>query len=214
MEIGYWQHRWDTGQIGFHEGQPNELLAAHARAFAGRRRVLVPLAGKSRDLVFLASLGLEVVGVEAVESACRDFFEDNAIPHASQERDGWRSFSGGGITLMCGDMFAATPEVLGTFDALYDRAALVALQPSTRTHYLLTLAKLLEPRACLMLVTFHYDQEKLPGPPFSIDPQLARLLYQGYSFDNVVTRAVAAGPKFLEAGVEQVFESLLVMHAP
>lgn len=214
IDIEQWQKRWDARQIGFHEGKPNDLLVSHANTLAGCKRVLVPLAGKAKDLVFLASLGLEVVGVEAVESACREFFDDNGIPLVIEQRDRFRAFCGGGVTLLCGDIFDATPERLGSFDALYDRAALVALPPTTRARYLTTIAALLQPKALLLLLVFHYDQTKLDGPPWSIDPALARTLYAGFTLEELVTREIARGAKFLEAGVDKVEESLLVMRAP
>ena len=56
--------RW-SGRIGFHQGAPNPLLVAHAAALgAGPRRVLVPLYGKTEDMVWLAAQGHTVVGVE------------------------------------------------------------------------------------------------------------------------------------------------------
>lgn len=214
MDLEFWQQRWDARQIGFHEGKPNEFLVSHQDALAGCRRVLVPLAGKSKDLLFLAGLGLEVVGVELVESACREFFDDNGLPLVIEERDRFRAFCGGGITLLCGDIFDATPARLGSFDALYDRAALIALPPDLRVRYVATVAALLEPRARVMLVTLHYDQAKIAGPPWSVDPALARTLYAGFTLDELVTREVARGPKFVAAGVAKTEESLLLLRAP
>lgn len=214
MDLAFWKQRWDERQIGFHEGKPNDLLVSHAGALAGRKRVLVPLAGKTVDMLFLASLGLEVVGVEGVESACREFFDEHGLPLVIEERDGFRAFNGGGVTLLCGNMFDATPARLGSFDAVYDRAALIALEPSTRARYLATVFALLEPRARVMLVTLAYDQAKIAGPPWSIPPDLARTLFDGFTVGDVVSRDVPRSAKYVDAGVSKLEESLLVMTAP
>ncbi|NLE47300.1 MAG: thiopurine S-methyltransferase, partial [Sandaracinaceae bacterium] len=81
------EERWERGEIGFHEGRPNQLLEKHIGLFEGRRRVLVPLSGKAVDLRFLAERGLEVVGVELVEAAARAFFEEQAL-EMSERREG------------------------------------------------------------------------------------------------------------------------------
>ena len=42
-------------------------------------RFLVPLCGKTKDLVFLYEKGFHVIGLEGVEKACLEFFEENNI---------------------------------------------------------------------------------------------------------------------------------------
>ena len=66
MEPEFWQERWARNQIGFHLSEVNPYLQRHWRqlAVAEGSKVLVPLCGKSLDLVWLASHGLRVMGVE------------------------------------------------------------------------------------------------------------------------------------------------------
>ena len=59
-----WIERWETGKTGWHEPDGNENLKAHWQ-WSGKR-VLVPLCGKTPDLLWLESQGNEVVGVEVV----------------------------------------------------------------------------------------------------------------------------------------------------
>lgn len=57
--------------------------------------------------------------------------------------------------------------MLGKVDAIYDRAALVALPFEMRVRYAAHLREITN-TAPQLLVTFDYDQQKLDGPPFSV----------------------------------------------
>ncbi len=211
MDESFWHERWATRQIGFHEGKPNDLLAQHIALLDGRKRVLVPLAGKAVDMLLLASRGMDVVGVELVEAPCRELFEENALAH---RREGDRFISDDSrITMLCGDMLACTREALGTFDAVYDRAALVALNPSMRRAYVDTIARMLLPAARSLLITFEYDQSKIDGPPWSVSDDDVHSLFGGEAqrIDHLATRSLVPRPKFIERGVTTETESLYVI---
>ena len=55
MQPDFWRSRWTAGQIGFHEGKPNQHLVKHVAALGKAKHVLVPLCGKAEDLAFLAA---------------------------------------------------------------------------------------------------------------------------------------------------------------
>jgi thiopurine S-methyltransferase len=177
-----WIARWRDGRTAFHEGAPNDLLDRHAAALRGCRRVLVPLCGKAEDLAHLSSLGHDVLGVELAEQAVREFFAERGLspsvaPHgpftAYSIADGGRS-----LTLLAGDIFALTPELLGPIDAIYDRAALVALPAELRQRYV-ALLRTLVPRAPALVITYEYDQQRVDGPPFAVLESELRSLYAG-----------------------------------
>lgn len=65
--------RWREGRIGWHQPDGNASLRRHWRGTGPR--VLVPLCGKTPDLVWLAEWGNEVVGVELSEIAVQSFFD-------------------------------------------------------------------------------------------------------------------------------------------
>jgi thiopurine S-methyltransferase len=212
MDIAFWKERWETGQIGFHEGRPNELLVRHVHLLNRRKRVLVPLAGKAQDMVLLASREHEVVGVEIVEDACRQFFDENKLPLVVEEKFPFTIYGGGGVQMWCGDVFDATPERMGLFDGVYDRAALVALDPATRARYVDTLTKLLIPGGRILLVAFSYDQRKLDGPPWSIDFRTVKALFQrDFVIEVLEEREAAMGPRFVQAGVTDVKETIYLL---
>ena len=172
MHHDFWHDRWTKQEIGFHEGQVNALLARYFSALAlpQQARVFIPLCGKAVDIEWIASQDCEVIGVEFNESAVEQFFaERNLSPNIKIVGD-HVCYSYENIRLFVGDFFALTPEQLGHIDAVYDRAAMVALPPEIRQRYVRRLPMLTE-QCPMLLITFVYDQSALSGPPFSIDMQ-------------------------------------------
>jgi len=200
----FWEERWNLGQTGFHEGAPNELLRRHVGAL-GAGHVYVPLCGKSNDLKYLRDQGFDVTGVEIVPSAIAQLFAELG-PEAPrvEELPPFRRHSGAGLTVLEGDAFALTPAHLGgEVDAVFDRAALVAIAPSTREAYVARLADVLRPGGRVLLVTFDYDQKKLSGPPWAVSPEDVRALCDAaFEVELLEERPAAVGPKFAAAGAE------------
>jgi thiopurine S-methyltransferase len=169
MTADYWLERWREGRTGFHLAGVNPLLVEHSAVFREATRVLVPLCGKSVDLEWLVIQGYEVVGVELVELAAQAFFAERGLAPTRREDGAFVVYEHGNLAIWVGDFFATTAAQLGTFDAAYDRAAMIALPAELRSRYALHLQALLTPKARLLLVTLHFD---VPGgPPFSVPPE-------------------------------------------
>jgi thiopurine S-methyltransferase len=175
MDPQFWRGKWAERQIAFHEGKPNHYLDAHVGRLAGR--VLVPLCGKSEDLAYLASKGHEVVGIELVESAVADFFaEHDILPTVTRTAD-LAVYVCAGITLIAGDFFATTRELVGRVDSIYDRAAMVALPPDMRRRYVHHLRQIAPQALRVLLVSLEYPEDAINGPPFSIREDEVRAQY-------------------------------------
>ena len=87
-------------------------------------------------------------------------------------------YTSGPITIFAGDYFELTPSRMGGLcDALYDRAALVALPSDLRSRYAQHTRALLVDHAPMVLVTFEYDQALMKGPPFSVRDAEVREIY-------------------------------------
>jgi thiopurine S-methyltransferase len=210
MNREFWRERWEANQIGFHEAQPNRWLrrfgARLLRAGAQQSReprVLVPLCGKATDLVWLSQHGFRVTGVELIERAVRAFFEENRLAAHSIHQGMHERLESDRIAIWIADFFELPGELLGTFNAIYDRAALVALPEDVRPRYARHLTSLLVPSGRLLLVTFHYDPVVMKGPPFSIGEAEVRRLFEGAGTlerlgdENVLD----AEPRFKERGL-------------
>ena len=201
-----WLERWKIGRTGWHEPGGNRNLREHW-ALSGRR-VLVPLCGKSHDLLWIEAQGNEVVGVELSDLAVRAFFEDNALEYEKVKGTlpGYRAVDRN-ITLYSGDYFEFRAA---SFDAHYDRGALVALSADLRTRYAQHTSALLHDEAAQFVITVEYDQDVCQGPPYSVGseevlgywPRLRRLL----SIEDIEN----APPKFLEEGLQSMHEVVWV----
>src|SRR5690606_24667278 len=139
-------------------------------------RVFVPLCGKTRDIHWLLNEGFHVAGAELSEHASRQLFEELAAEPTIAERGPLKHFAAPGIDTFVGDIFALTRESLGSVDAVYDRAALVALPEAMRKQYTVHL-RTLSGNAPQLLVTLEYEKDLISGPPFSILADELRMHY-------------------------------------
>jgi thiopurine S-methyltransferase len=187
-EQDFWAERWTKGEIAFHEGRVSEHLERFVGELGKPGRVFVPLCGRAYDLLWLRQRGFNVVGAEFVESAARQFFVEHGIESYEIEVGDIPAISGGGITIVIGDVFKIEAEEIGRFDAIYDRAALVALDPTRRAEYVQLLNTLREPGAPWLLITVEHD--RAGGPPFSVPPATVDELFAGA---NDVTQLADTG---------------------
>lgn len=179
MNPDFWHQRWAENKIGFHQSEPTPLLLKHWPALAVPQgaRVFVPLAGKSLDMVWLASQGHRVFGVELSRTAVEQFFAEHELqPEVEESRYG-RHYRAGPIEIVCGDAFALDTSILGDCEAVFDRAALIALPPDLRKRYADELYARL-PGGCRgLLITLEYPQHERDGPPFSVAEDEVHALY-------------------------------------
>lgn len=205
MDASFWLQRWREGRIGFHEGAPNAYLVKHVARLASTRRVLVPLCGKTEDLAFLASQGHEVVGIELVEDAVRQFFAEHHLVPSITSTDAFQVYNAGAITILVGDFFATSAELVGSIHAIYDRAALIALPAEMRTRYVTQLSRIAPDAKRELLVTVDYPAGSFEGPPFSVSASEVRTLFANASIeelDHTVDPRGRAGGKMTESCYE------------
>jgi len=204
-----WHKRWRVGRTGWHEPEGNRNLRKYWE-WSGRR-VLVPLCGKTHDLLWLESQGNDVVGIELSEIAVQAFFEDNALDYEVDDAElpAWRA-TDRNITIHCGDFFAFRGK---SFDAHYDRGALGALAGDLRARYAGHVSSLLEDDARQLVITVEYDQAVCDGPPYSISDMEMRRYWPGLERHAVIDDSRNAPPKFLDAGLDELFEVVWVTRA-
>lgn len=207
MNTQDWLERWEEGRTGWHEPGGNSGLRRYWSGPGSGSRVLVPLCGKSVDLLWLAEQGLAVSGVELSKTAVEAFFSEQQLDYEVERGaavDAYRAKERS-ITLYHGDFFDIRAE---PFDALFDRAALIALPANVRPRYVRHLNGLLKPDAYRLLVTLEYDQLLADGPPFSVLPVEVRSYWpdlERIAAGNVIDNGP---PKFREAGLDSLVEAV------
>jgi thiopurine S-methyltransferase len=169
MHPQFWHERWTRNQIGFHESAVNPLLVAHVEALGvpHSARFFLPLCGKTLDIGWLLSRGHRVAGVELSPLAVAQLFDQLGVRPVVARLDGLEHHSADGLDIFVGDIFDLSADALGSVDAVYDRAALIALPPSMRSHYTQHMQRLAG-NASQLLITLDYDQTLAGGPPFSV----------------------------------------------
>lgn len=197
-----WLARWREGKIGWHEAKGNSSLQKYWTASG--KRVLVPLCGKTLDLIWLERQGNEVVGVELSELAVKAFFDENEIAYSIVE--GALSAyvaNDRAITIYCGDFFEFSE---GPFDAYYDRGAFVALTPDMRHAYAQHTRTLLSADAAQLIICLEYDDSIAVGPPFSVLTHEVLEYWPGLERVAAYDDIDNGPPKFRAAGLDKMIE--------
>jgi thiopurine S-methyltransferase len=179
MESEFWHECWEQGRLGFHQQEYNRHMV---RFFPGLNlargaHVLVPLCGKSRDMLWLHEQGYRVTGIELSERAVRDFFEENALDAGIREIDGGTAWKTGTLEILCCDLFETGLDFLDPVDAVYDRAALPALPGHMRREYATLVTQHLPLNTITLLLAMEYPQQQMEGPPFSVSPAEIEMLF-------------------------------------
>jgi thiopurine S-methyltransferase len=169
MDAKFWHDKWENNQIGFHQPRVNPALVTHIHALplAAGDRIFLPLCGKTLDIGWLLEQGYQVVGAELSVLAIQQLFAQLGVEPEITDLGDVKLYSATNIDIFVGDIFEVTRDMLGPVDAVYDRAALVALPPEMRVTYAQHLTKITKTVPQLIL-TFEYDQDQMSGPPFSV----------------------------------------------
>ena len=178
VDSQFWIKAWNEGRTAFHQEEYHEKLIEYFPQLkpSEGQRVLVPLCGKSKDLLCLHELKLRVHGIELHEKAVESFFTENKLSPVTKERDqDFIHYTYKNIVISSGDFFKLNET--NSYDLVYDRAALVALPSDLRKKYTKVLKQLLKPGGKYLLIAYEYDQTKMEGPPFSVEESEVRKLY-------------------------------------
>ena len=206
MEADFWLERWRDGRTHFHQQNITPQLPRHwpALGLAPGSRVLVPLCGKSLDMLWLARQGMRVLGVELAQLGVEQFFAENGLKAATRESAAGRHYVSGDIEIIHGDIFKLDAATLATCDGVYDRAALIALPPPMRAPYVDHVYRQMPARYRGLLITLDYRQELMNGPPFSVPDDEVQDLYRGHAEAEILERSdiLREEPKFAERGLK------------
>jgi thiopurine S-methyltransferase len=216
MEPTFWHQRWAEGSTGWHQAEVDRLLQKHwaGLALAPDTRVLVPLCGKSLDMRWLADRGHRVRGVELSPVACAEFVGERSDAATRRPHGAFESFQAGRIQLLCGDIFDLQAADLADVDAIYDRAALIALPAALRGRYAQSLYARL-PAGCRgLLITLEFPAEQREGPPFTVsEDEIRRLLEPAWTVECLERRDILdAEPRFRAQGVTALSTAVYRLH--
>lgn len=196
MQADFWHERWRDNKIGFHETQANQLLTnnfAQLPLNAGGR-IFLPLCGKTLDIGWLLANGYKVAGAELSQLAIEQLFDQLNLTPTIVTHGELKQYSADNIDMFVGDIFNISTDLLGKIDAIYDRAALVALPEQMRPKYAQHLMQICQ-NAPQLLICFEYDQSLMNGPPFSVSKKEVHQHYANH-YNIKLLQAAPASKSF------------------
>ena len=197
MERKFWLEKWRNGQIGFHRTKVHSRLAQFFDQFnlKEREKVFLPLCGKTLDIAWLLEREVHVVGVELSLIAVEQLFEELRIePEVTVQRN-FQVYRSESLTIYHGDFFNLTSNELKGVKGIYDRASMVALPMEMRRRYAAHLIEITH-AAPQLLITFHYDQGLMFGPPFAVLESEVQAHYcEAYNVKALVSANLEGGLK-------------------
>lgn len=217
MEHEFWHGCWGSNKIAFHKSAAHKLLVEYyaTATTVNNPRVLVPLCGKSLDMLWLMNQGAFVVGAELSEIAVQQFFSDNQLNYHTEQIGELTAYIGERCVIYCGDFFALTAKMIGKIDLVYDRAALVALPASMREQYVSKVSELSNPTTRVLLIVIDYPATEYTKPPFAINEDMVNSLYQtNYTITKLKTilDPTEIGSRLNNEGISAVDETVFVLN--
>ncbi len=207
MDHTHWEQRWAENRIGFHRTDTHPFLVKHHRVLADAPRVYVPLCGKSLDLAWLRQRGHIVFGTEIVALAIAQLFQELGETPTLEPRPPFRAHCVPGLCALEGDALSLEPAHLGgPVDAVYDRASLIAVDTGARAGLVDSMFRVLRPGGRILLVTLVYDQTKADGPPWSVNDESVRALFESRSRVSLLDQQQDQGSPSLRAAGITLFD--------
>ena len=200
MEQGFWHQCWQNNTIGFHQDDVHPLLRQHFEQYipGNNHTILVPLCGKSLDMVYLSQFG-RVIGSELSELACRDFFKEQQLkPEITAESDSLTRYQVGDLSIYQGDFFTLSGKIINSpINVIYDRAALIALPKTMRQKYVDKLTQFMTNSTKLFLISLEFPAEEMDGPPFPVSQDEINTLFSNFTVTEIDQRDIT-GKKFAQ----------------
>ncbi|NP_001016410.1 thiopurine S-methyltransferase [Xenopus tropicalis] len=176
MSSNDWIDKWEKKNIGFHEKNIHVLLSEFVEEMVNKRaqiRIFFPLCGKAVDMKWLADMGHSIVGVDVSEIGLKEFFEEQNISYVEEtlpQIPGAKVFksTSGNISLYCCNIYDLSSSIIGKFSGIWDRGAMVAINPQERERYAKLILTLMENDCRYLLVTCAYNPKLFRGPPFYV----------------------------------------------
>lgn len=181
MDKNFWLQKWEKNEIAFHESEANPVLVKYFErlSLAKGSRVFVPLCGKTLDIAWLLSCDYQVAAAELSATAIEQLFAELGVAPKISSLGELKHYQAPNVDIFVGNIFDVTKEMIGSVNAIYDRAALVALPEVMRSRYSKHLMNITH-QAPQLLISYAYDQNKMEGPPFSVINEEVKGHYKDY----------------------------------
>ena len=203
-----WLEFWENNEINWHSDDVTQELEEYLGLLKLEPgdRVFFPLCGKSLDMTYMLNQGFSVIGVELSEIGIEQFFYENGLDFTISSVGEFNLYSAKNIEIYCGDFFSLTSELLCDVKAVFDRKSLIALDRNLRQKYVKHLNDIISLGVRMLLITLHYPQHQMSGPPFSVDKsEVESLFSMAFKYQELKCfEDVENGSKLERAGVDYI----------
>uniref|UniRef100_A0A8B9V577 thiopurine S-methyltransferase n=1 Tax=Anas zonorhyncha TaxID=75864 RepID=A0A8B9V577_9AVES len=175
-------------------------------------RIFFPLCGKAVDMKRLADLGHSIVGVDISEQALKEFFADQGLPYCEEPVPGIAGAKKLQVGfLRCQMSVLKCPQTYISFDGVWDRGALVAVNPCDRPRYASLMISLMEKNSSYLLVTVLYDPNKHKGPPFYVPESEVKSLFGNHCEIKLLEKVSDFSERHRRWGLDYFLEVLYIL---
>ncbi|MFK8013027.1 MAG: thiopurine S-methyltransferase [Marinicellaceae bacterium] len=218
MKKEFWIEKWQNNQTGFHKSFVHPLLMEYIGELSLKPgdTIFVPLCGKSMDMIWLAEQGYHVIGIELSELAVEQFFTENNLQYDKKIEEPFVVYHCQSITIYLGDFFNLSKTHTAHVNAIYDRAALIALPEDLVEKYAKKMCSIIQQDVKQLLITLEFIKTSGPiGPPFTTSDDKVRALYNNNNAIELLQKVdiIAREEKFKQQGCRYLYERVyLITH--
>jgi thiopurine S-methyltransferase len=199
---------WENNETNWH----SDVVTQELEEYLGLLKlepgdkVFFPLCGKSLDMIYMLNRGFSVIGVELSEIGIKQFFHENGLDFTISQVGEFDIYSAKNIEIYCGDFFSLTSKYLYGVKAVFDRKSLIALDRNLRQKYVKHLNDIISLGVRILLITLHYPQHQMSGPPFSVDKsEVESLFSMAFNYQELKSfQDIENGSKLARSGVDYI----------
>jgi thiopurine S-methyltransferase len=203
-----WLEFWKNNETNWH----SDVVTQELEEYLGLLKlepgdkVFFPLCGKSLDMTYILNQGFSVIGVELSEIGIKQFFHENGLDFTISQVGEFDLYSAKNIEIYCGDFFSLTSKYLYGVKAVFDRKSLIALDLNLRQKYVKHLNDIISLGVRILLITLHYPQHQMSGPPFSVDKsEVESLFSMAFNYQELKSfQDIENGSKLERSGVDYI----------
>ena len=167
MDENFWIEKWKKGKIPFHVDEVSPYLMKYfsllsdQKDLLGVEHALVPLCGKTKDIIWLSDQGLKTTGVELSSQAIEQFFSENKLRFRNNINEKFDNYEclDKKIKMVLGNFFKLNSKDIGPIDFIYDYKAYLAIPKEMRKQYVSKLNVFLSAHGHILLLVFDFESE-------------------------------------------------------
>lgn len=164
--LNFWSQVWQEGTIRFHQKDYNsQMMSFFKNIDLKNKTIFIPLAGKTKDIMYFLERGAHVTAIEFVEQAIVDFFQDNEILYTKTGN----LYHCENLNFYAMDFFDFKTDK--KFNVLYDRASQVVFSEASRPLYYKHISSLITSESIVFIGSIDHEGPKEYGPPYKISKE-------------------------------------------